>query len=261
MGDTLKKVQPGQRMNIPAQTFNTFIDAARDYLQRRQDQGGDPLDEARQMGVVLVKNTTGGDRNLFEIVALDGPVFTPGENEEGFKFHFALKGITPDADHLGNFAILLEPVKDNEIGRALLEGITPVKVQVDTEDCQYADVCDECLHLMSADTGAAHILWIESGTGEKWAVVRLGNPVPPVQGSRLGRIVSYDTGSYTVQPVRREEGGYVNDGSALSGVKNLGELWPEEAGYLSGPAAYDRYVELLSTGGEWVFIVHPPRMV
>jgi hypothetical protein len=82
-----------------------------------------------------------------------------------------------------------------------------------------------------------------------------------MQQTRLGRIVSYDTGSYTVQPVRREEGGYVNDGAALSGVKNLGELWPEEAGYMSGPADYDRYVELLSTGGEWVFIVHPPRLV
>jgi len=29
MGDTLKKVQPGQRMVIPAQTFNRFIDAGK----------------------------------------------------------------------------------------------------------------------------------------------------------------------------------------------------------------------------------------
>jgi hypothetical protein len=82
-----------------------------------------------------------------------------------------------------------------------------------------------------------------------------------MQQTRLGRIISYDSGSYTVQPVRREVGGYSDDGPPLSGVRNLGELWPEEAGYLSGPAAYDRYIELLRTGGGWAFILHPPRLV
>jgi hypothetical protein len=196
MGDTLKKVQPGQSLRIPAQTFNTMIDAARDYLARQQSVGGAAQPAPLPQGVVLVRNDTGEDRNLFEIVALDGPVFTPGENEDGFKFRFALKGITPDRDHLGNFAILLEPVKDGEIGRALLEGITPVKVQVDVEGQQYADVCtdegDECLHLKTADAGAAHILWIESGTGEKWAVVRLANPAPRVQGAVVQRRFDVD---------------------------------------------------------------------
>ena len=189
MGDTLKKVQPGQRLNIPAQTFNTFIDAARDYLQRRQNTGGDALAETRQMGVVLVKNTTGEDRGLFEILALDGPVYTPDDNEEGFKFRFALKGIKPDTDHFGNFAILLEPGKDGEIGRALVEGITPVKVQVETEGYGYADVCtdegSEYLHLKSGPTGAAYILWIESGTGEKWAIVRVANLTATAQEAAI----------------------------------------------------------------------------
>jgi hypothetical protein len=81
------------------------------------------------------------------------------------------------------------------------------------------------------------------------------------QQTRLARIVSYDSGSYTVQPVRLETGGLADDGPPLSGVPNLGELWPDEAGYLDGPAGYDRYVELLGGSGGWVFILHPPRMV
>ena len=82
-----------------------------------------------------------------------------------------------------------------------------------------------------------------------------------VQQRRLARIVSYDTGSYTVQPVRPETGGYIDDGPPLAGVPNLGELWPDEAGYMGGPAAYDRYIELFRTHGGWAFILHPPRMV
>ena len=31
MGDTLKKVKPGDPLAIPAEAFNTFIDAARDF--------------------------------------------------------------------------------------------------------------------------------------------------------------------------------------------------------------------------------------
>ena len=81
------------------------------------------------------------------------------------------------------------------------------------------------------------------------------------QGQKLARIVSYDSGSYTVQPARFEGGSCVDDGAPISGVPNLGELWPDEAGYLDGPAGYDRYVELLGTPGGWAFILHPPRMV
>jgi len=82
-----------------------------------------------------------------------------------------------------------------------------------------------------------------------------------VQQRRIARIVSYDTGSYSVQPVRLETGGYVDDGPTLSGVPNLGELWPDEAGYIGGPPGYDRYIELFPTAGGWAFILHPPRMV
>ena len=184
MGDPLKKVQPGQPLRIPAQTFNTFVDAARDFLQRQQNQGGDPLAEVRPAGVVLVKNTSGEDRGLFEILALDGPVYTPADNEEGFKFRFALKGAKPDSDHAGNFAVLLEPLKDGAIGRGLVQGITPAKVRVDEgeEDLEFADVCtdegEECQHLRLTGRGAAQVLWREDGTGEKWALVRVSNVAP-----------------------------------------------------------------------------------
>lgn len=78
---------------------------------------------------------------------------------------------------------------------------------------------------------------------------------------RLGQVVSYDDGSYTVQPVRWQSGSLVDDGPTISGVENLGELWDDEAGYLTGPADFDRTVELLRTDTGWAILLHPPRMV
>ena len=38
MGYTLKKVKPGDPLAIPAATFNTFVDAAQDFLRRQYEQ-------------------------------------------------------------------------------------------------------------------------------------------------------------------------------------------------------------------------------
>ena len=38
MSDALKKVQPGEPLKIRAVTFNTMIDAARDFRDRQHDR-------------------------------------------------------------------------------------------------------------------------------------------------------------------------------------------------------------------------------
>ncbi|MCJ7544506.1 MAG: hypothetical protein MUP47_08090 [Phycisphaerae bacterium] len=38
MTDALRKVRPGDPLVIPALAYNTFVDAARDFLARQQDQ-------------------------------------------------------------------------------------------------------------------------------------------------------------------------------------------------------------------------------
>lgn len=79
---------------------------------------------------------------------------------------------------------------------------------------------------------------------------------------RLARIVSYaPDGTYTVQPVKREAGGFIDDGDEVGGVRNIGELWEDERGYLAGPAAFDRYVRMFQTPAGWTILLHPPRMV
>lgn len=92
-------------------------------------------------------------------------------------------------------------------------------------------------------------------------MVYLANVPVTVPLLRLAEVGAYDDGTYTVQPVRREGGGFQNDGDPISGVPNLGELWPDEAGYLAGPEAFDRYVHIHWTPAGWVILLHPPRMV
>lgn len=178
MGDTLKKVKSGDALVIPAQTFNTFIDAARDFRARQQENAQTAQPGFRSSGIILVKNASGYDQNRFAILGIDSPVITPTDNEDEFKNKIVFSGVTPtDADHIGKFVILAEPLADGEIGRAFAHGVCPVKVNVEDEAHAYADIEDaQTQYLLSGTSGAAQILWAESGTGEVWAVVRLGVP-------------------------------------------------------------------------------------
>jgi hypothetical protein len=52
-----------------------------------------------------------------------------------------------------------------EFGRALLVGVTPVKLEVDDADHAFADVTDgDAIKLTTADAGGAQILWKEAGS-------------------------------------------------------------------------------------------------
>ena len=70
------------------------------------------------------------------------------------------------------FAILQVPLESEKLGKALLQGITPVKVNIGNESHEYAKL--DAAGLVSAGTGIGRILWKESGTGEKWALLQLG---------------------------------------------------------------------------------------
>jgi hypothetical protein len=58
MSDHMKKVQAGDRLRIPARTFNTFIDAARDFEPRQRNQEQDPKGRLASSGIVPVENAS-----------------------------------------------------------------------------------------------------------------------------------------------------------------------------------------------------------
>jgi len=176
MGDPFRKAISGQPLRVPARTWNAFLEAARSHRDRQEDLGREarPLGDS---GIVLVKNATGSDVGRFSVLGIDGVLITPEDNEAEFLSRTALTGVTPTTDHRGRFVVLLEPLRGGVLGRAVVTGPAPVQINVNHEDHGWADVKEgDATQLESARTGAALVLWKESGTGTKWAVVLLGAP-------------------------------------------------------------------------------------
>lgn len=115
-------------------------------------------------------------------------------------------------------------------------------------------------HLLPADTVVRVEARLDRRSPPEMVYLAFVPPAAEVR-QQVARVVSYSGGAYTVQPVRREGGQFVDDGDPVPDVPNVGELWPDEAGYLDGPGEYDRYVRLTWTASGWLIVLHPPRMV
>jgi len=174
-GDYLKKVKSRDPLRIPAQTFNTFIDAANDFQQRQRDIARKAQASIRRNTIIPIKNSTGQDLDRFSVVGIDSPIFTTSDNIDSFKNQPAIVGKVPTLDdHFGKFAVLLEPVKDGQVASGCVAGVCAVKLFVNEEWHVRADITDgEARSLNSCVRGSAQILWKEPGTGEVWALVDL----------------------------------------------------------------------------------------
>jgi hypothetical protein len=196
-GVNLRKVKPGDSLQIPAAAYNAFIDAA--IAHRNSGVGGAGAGQRRfrQADIVKVRNDSGSAVVRFGVLGIDAPIILPEDaaTEAEFIGCVALSGITPAlADHAGRFVILLEPLADGQIGRAWAAGVCQVKINVDEDkDWRYADVADgESGYLEPSNTGSAAILWRAGGTGQQWAVVRLG------QGAAEDVVIGRITGSTSI---------------------------------------------------------------
>ena len=86
----------------------------------------------------------------------------------------------PDPEHAGRFAVLLEPLAANEVGRACVAGVCVVKVKMNDEGHTFAEAKEgQTSKLDSAASGTACLLWVQP-PGERddpqvaWTVARLG---------------------------------------------------------------------------------------
>ena len=181
MPDPFKAVNPGDEIELTAIAWNAMLDAARQVGPRTGGNSG-PI-PGRQATIVQVSNGTGGDLARNSVVGLDGPIFTPEQSEDAFLREVTFRTITPDIDlHKRRFAILLDAIPADQVGRAYLDGVCQVKVDVVNESHRFARLIDmESGHLESCAHGYAELLWTEADgayygydTGVMWAIVRLG---------------------------------------------------------------------------------------
>ena len=181
MSDTMKKVQSGDPLVIPAATFNFFIDAADGFRRRQQHVGRTPQASIlnRLTGTAPLRNDTGADLPRFAVVGVDGPIIAPSDNEDEFTKRATLIGVEPTVeDHRGRFAVVTEPIADGVIGQACVSGVIPAKVNIVDENHTRADVKAGSTTLESGHHGAAELLWHAPGTGEQWALIKIGLGVP-----------------------------------------------------------------------------------
>lgn len=166
----LANLNPGDPLPTKASTWNAILGAARGYKAR--SAGGASLEAGDGLAI---ENTSASDVDRFGILGIDGLVFAPADDLDSFQSSFAMSGDTPaTANHLGKFAVCLEPIPAGEVGRGVIADLIQVQVDVVDEDHAFADVLDgDNAKLQSSTDGSARIFAKESGTGTKWAVVSL----------------------------------------------------------------------------------------
>jgi hypothetical protein len=184
MSMTLQKVQPGAPLQIPAKTYNAFVDAARDHQQRQMSTSAGPLRDRDPANVVLVKNESGADRARFDILGIAGPIFSHADNAATFQERIALRGVMPTSAHAGRFVVLVDALPDGGIGRAYVSGACLARVRMLDETHTAADVADgDAFKLASDATGTAALVWMEpvaerSDPSTAWALIRFGGTSP-----------------------------------------------------------------------------------
>lgn len=174
--DQLTNVRQGDKLRIPAATWNELLAVAQAERDREQSINDMLARALPAFGVLKVKNNSGSNAPRFGILGLETPIITPTANLDEFKQRLQMLGTTPTtAAHTGKFCILYEPLAPGAIGWAFVSGAAICQIDVTVDTHTNADVKDgDRTKLASAATGLASILWKESGTGTKWALVRLG---------------------------------------------------------------------------------------
>lgn len=225
----LKKVTGGQALQIPASTYNAFVDAAESHIASQLGQETDKLSgQGLRNNPVLVKNSSGVNCNQSEILGIDRPLISPALNLDEFRNRLGVTGVMPIADnHTERLVILAEPILKDAIGYGWISGVCQVKLDVSDEASLTAGIVDQNKATLKAGEGSIPILWKESGVGVKWGLVRLGGGGGGGSGFAVVRATyaatSTDRKKIDVQEVRVDVNGVAR--FVGEGVKTV-YAWP-----------------------------------
>jgi len=173
----------GQRQ-LSERSMDAMVDAIKELQRKVDDTGNDDVSS-----IISVHNISTKDLRSGEILGLgdshaktDDPSF---QSEIEFRRSIVIEGDIPDiALHIGMFCVLLEGIAADDFGRAVIYGAAVCKVNMNNKDDKYAEILDDDeTKLDSTPIGTARIQWVDpsgDGTGEKFAVVILGDTTPRV---------------------------------------------------------------------------------
>ena len=194
----------------PARDENVIAAAAEAWHTQTalgHDQHRPPLPMASR-GVVRIKNTSGSDRTTGDCLGWNGVEITAATLKDGATMKGALWWdnliLTGRSSiQAGPFdppAILLEPIADDEIGWAVIDGLAVARLDVNYSGHRFAAMLTGNNYLTSYWCGheILHKEQIGSG-GQWWGIVRLGPFINPVlYGVSNATIATGGNGSVSV---------------------------------------------------------------
>jgi hypothetical protein len=196
MSDPFKTVTSGSPLNISAVAWNRLMEIA--GRQARSGMStGIGSGEARE---IFIKNGSGSTVNRFGILSVSGILVDHASNADDFLARAVFTGATPATGDKA-FAILHDTnAAANEIVKATMFGVVQVQIDVTNANHGYADIKNaDSAKLKSASYGPAQILWKESGTGTKWALVNLICKPTTIPAKIISVSGSFPTWTYVVQ--------------------------------------------------------------
>lgn len=176
MAGRLNRVSPGQPIRPAAADWNLMLEAAAAHAAAKFDTALPSSDADPTRTRIRVRNTTAAALDRCDVVALAEPTVPPSANLAEFLTNPTIDAAAPTADDRGRWAVLAEPIPPDRFGLAWVAGVVAVPIFVSDESAGYVDIGpgSESVPLETRCHGSARIIWRESGTGPKWALVRLG---------------------------------------------------------------------------------------
>jgi hypothetical protein len=184
----MKKVVPGEKLSIPAPTYNKFIDAAR--ANERSRRTGPSDTQGKFTDTIFIRNDTEEEVPMHSVLGIGDLLFQPPDSTTPVGF----SGIVPQETHKNRFVIVADPaIKPGRLGRAWIDGVHFVKVHSGSEAALVigAEVLAGITSGLKADPkGSVQVLHRQPGEGFQWAVIRMG--APSVATALLCKIVEID---------------------------------------------------------------------
>lgn len=207
-GDTFRRYRQGEPFVPRATTLNAWTDAAEAFQRSGKAGAGDPRRIISNPCEVLIRNDSGEDREQFEVLGISGSVFSPADAEQQYRNQIVLTGglATSVNLYVGKWVVCQEPIRDGEIGRAVIDGLTVAKVYpgriMGYDDYRWCDLHAADSILFGRPLGYARILhWLEADEVDdadavRLAVIQLNAPRRALVCKRVDG--SSGTGSMTV---------------------------------------------------------------
>jgi len=192
---TLTKRRSGERVrSIPVNDWNEFV-ASSHWVKSHRDALD--IDQNGQRVSERIKNSTDAVLKPFDVVGLGDPIVT---DDDSIKFNRTWDGVVPSASHFGSFAILKKEAAKLAAPDVVISGISPVLINIIHADHLYADIeVGSTNRLESNWVGSARIMWRQSGTGDKLAVVIAGDqPHVEYRATPQGNIAAGGSGTFDV---------------------------------------------------------------